>query len=129
EDRLIFENTEPGFFMSVDDSPLNDWITISLHDHETSESYLLPANDPSATPRLVAARQEGVIYDLEPAGEEFFILTNIDDCKDFKIMSAPRSEEHTSELQSRENLVCRLLLEKKKKRRKLKQRHFKTHVR
>src|SRR5690606_41505801 len=27
-----------------------------------------------------------------------------------------RSEEHTSELQSRENLVCRLLLEKKNKR-------------
>src|SRR5271165_1123274 len=26
----------------------------------------------------------------------------------------PRSEEHTSELQSRENLVCRLLLEKQK---------------
>src|SRR5690606_42126766 len=30
----------------------------------------------------------------------------------------PRSEEHTSELQSRENLVCRLLLEKKKERRR-----------
>src|SRR2546429_7230003 len=29
--------------------------------------------------------------------------------------SAPRSEEHTSELQSRLHLVCRLLLEKKKK--------------
>src|SRR5690606_42048555 len=28
--------------------------------------------------------------------------------------STGRSEEHTSELQSRENLVCRLLLEKKK---------------
>src|SRR5690606_40655833 len=28
-----------------------------------------------------------------------------------------RSEEHTSELQSRENLVCRLLLEKKKRKR------------
>src|SRR5690606_40458204 len=28
--------------------------------------------------------------------------------------AGPRSEEHTSELQSRENLVCRLLLEKKK---------------
>src|SRR5690606_39942001 len=27
----------------------------------------------------------------------------------------PRSEEHTSELQSREKLVCRLLLEKKKR--------------
>src|SRR5215475_556449 len=31
-----------------------------------------------------------------------------------------RSEEHTSELQSRENVVCRLLLEKKKKKRKMK---------
>src|SRR5258707_8958386 len=30
----------------------------------------------------------------------------------------PRSEEHTSELQSRQYLVCRLLLEKKKKRKK-----------
>src|SRR5690606_42147119 len=32
--------------------------------------------------------------------------------------STTRSEEHTSELQSRENLVCRLLLEKKKKKHK-----------
>src|SRR5690606_42008882 len=30
------------------------------------------------------------------------------------LMETKRSEEHTSELQSRENLVCRLLLEKKK---------------
>src|SRR5690349_23933493 len=33
-----------------------------------------------------------------------------------------RSEEHTSELQSRRDLVCRLLLEKKKKKKKNKQR-------
>src|SRR5699024_12346877 len=32
-----------------------------------------------------------------------------------KPLSKPRSEEHTSELQSRFDLVCRLLLEKKKK--------------
>src|SRR2546430_13702578 len=31
----------------------------------------------------------------------------------------PRSEEHTSELQSQSNLVCRLLLEKKKKKQRL----------
>src|SRR5690606_40469724 len=31
-----------------------------------------------------------------------------------QILTPERSEEHTSELQSRENLVCRLLLEKKK---------------
>src|SRR5207302_7002008 len=34
--------------------------------------------------------------------------------KDFLEIRKSRSEEHTSELQSRENLVCRLLLEKKK---------------
>src|SRR2546428_4386592 len=33
----------------------------------------------------------------------------------FGIVAALRSEEHTSELQSRSDLVCRLLLEKKKK--------------
>src|SRR2546427_8857595 len=31
------------------------------------------------------------------------------------VLDLPRSEEHTSELQSQSNLVCRLLLEKKKK--------------
>src|SRR3712207_7673686 len=36
-------------------------------------------------------------------------------------LRAGRSEEHTSELQSRQYLVCRLLLEKKKKNNKNKQ--------
>src|SRR2546430_17631606 len=35
--------------------------------------------------------------------------------------SRSRSEEHTSELQSQSNLVCRLLLEKKKKNKRLEQ--------
>src|SRR2546428_8316467 len=35
---------------------------------------------------------------------------------DVPVDDAQRSEEHTSELQSRSDLVCRLLLEKKKKR-------------
>src|SRR5690242_21405523 len=43
---------------------------------------------------------------------------------------AARSEEHTSELQSHVNLVCRLLLEKKKKRYQLliSQTHRRTHA-
>src|SRR2546430_11920215 len=40
----------------------------------------------------------------------------------------PRSEEHTSELQSQSNLVCRLLLEKKKKN-KLRQNTLRPHYR
>src|SRR5690606_39891516 len=36
--------------------------------------------------------------------------------KHYQLVKEQRSEEHTSELQSRENLVCRLLLEKKNKK-------------
>src|SRR5690606_40055700 len=46
----------------------------------------------------------------------------------FSVELSPRSEEHTSELQSRENLVCRLLLEKKKKS-KLYENNSSTHNR
>src|SRR5688572_32198868 len=35
------------------------------------------------------------------------------------VVAGIRSEEHTSELQSQSNLVCRLLLEKKKKKNKI----------
>src|SRR3712207_7901643 len=38
-----------------------------------------------------------------------------------------RSEEHTSELQSRQYLVCRLLLEKKKNNRLQKRQHIRQH--
>src|SRR2546427_1710862 len=38
------------------------------------------------------------------------------DCEAGDPAAHPRSEEHTSELQSQSNLVCRLLLEKKKKK-------------
>src|SRR2546422_7834524 len=41
---------------------------------------------------------------------------------------APRSEEHTSELQSRLHLVCRLLLEKKKKKARQQQHESKNTI-
>src|SRR5690349_24059576 len=41
-------------------------------------------------------------------------------------VAGPRSEEHTSELQSRRDLVCRLLLEKKKKKMRKKYKHAET---
>src|SRR2546429_3557084 len=43
------------------------------------------------------------------------------------VVPQPRSEEHTSELQSRLHLVCRLLLEKKKKEKKTVQAHLYRH--
>src|SRR5256885_12547282 len=43
-------------------------------------------------------------------------------------ISGGRSEEHTSELQSPCNLVCRLLLEKKKKKKHIKHDHLRTNT-
>jgi oligopeptidase B len=89
EDRLVYEETDPGFFMSVGGSRRNDWIFIGINDHETSEYRLLSMADPHADPQLVAAREAGLQYDLEEGGDVFFILTNADGAKDFKIMTAP----------------------------------------
>src|SRR5690606_8658765 len=53
--------------------------------------------------RDFAAAHEGVQWWLQPKGPDTVHLLDAE--------SGVRSEEHTSELQSRENLVCRLLLE------------------
>ncbi|MEQ8827253.1 MAG: S9 family peptidase, partial [Parvibaculum sp.] len=72
EDTLIREEQDSGFFMSVSGSSLDDFVFITVNDHETSECWVLPANDPAATPRLVAARETGVEYSLCEGGEVFF---------------------------------------------------------
>lgn len=89
EDRLIYEETDTGFFMGVGGSRLDDFIFIDIHDHETSEFRLLPANDPFAEPKLVAPRETGIEYDLTEGGDVFFILTNAGGAEDFKIVEAP----------------------------------------
>ncbi|WP_026480037.1 S9 family peptidase [Ahrensia sp. 13_GOM-1096m] len=89
DDILIYEEQDSGFFMGVGGTRLDDYIIIDIHDHETSEIRLLPANDPAATPVIVAPRQVGVEYSLEEGGDVWLILTNADDAKDFKIMTAP----------------------------------------
>src|SRR3989442_5891689 len=53
---------------------------------------------------------------LDPAGSAY--LVGQTQSSPFPTTNAVRSEEHTSELQSRPHLVCRLLLEKKKKHKK-----------
>lgn len=88
-DRLVREEADPGFFMGVSGSRDNSWIYVTVHDHETSECWLIPAADPLAAPRLVAARETGHQYEVEEGGDIFFILTNRDGAKDFKIMTAP----------------------------------------
>ncbi|MGP2491729.1 S9 family peptidase [Mesorhizobium sp. PUT5] len=92
QDRLVYEETDPGFFMGVGGTRSNEWIMIGINDHETSEYRILPADDPLAEPKLVAAREAGLQYDLEEGGDIFFVLTNADGAKDFKIMTAPAAD-------------------------------------
>src|SRR5690606_41072508 len=60
--------------------------------------------------KLDKAAQKEICDRLRAAGIDLVVLAGF-----MRRLKEPiRSEEHTSELQSRENLVCRLLLEKKK---------------
>ncbi|MDQ0422652.1 oligopeptidase B [Peteryoungia aggregata LMG 23059] len=91
-DRLVYEETDPGFFMGVGGSLLDDFIFIDIHDHETSEYRLLSTRDLTVEPVLVAEREEGVEYSMTEGGDVFYILTNADGAKDFKIVEAPVTE-------------------------------------
>src|SRR3712207_7418858 len=76
--------------------------TLSLHDALPISALALSAcggsgGDPAADPAAIV-----------PPGSAVYIEANL-----------KRSEEHTSELQSRQYLVCRLLLEKNKNRKSL----------
>src|SRR5690606_33088844 len=67
-----------------------------------------------------AARKALAEAGVEPSQVDAVIVSTVTHLEQTPALSAViadriRSEEHTSELQSRENLVCRLLLEKKKK--------------
>ncbi len=104
-DRLVYEETDPGFFMNAGGTRDNRWVMIGINDHETSEYRVLEASNPGGEPKLVAAREAGLQYDLEEGGDVFFILTNADGAKDFKIMTAPANDprrENWSELVAHE---------------------------
>ena len=89
EDRLVYEEKDPAFFMSVSGSLLDDVISISVADHETSEVRIIRTGDLLGEPELLAPRQAGVEYAIAEGGDVFYILTNADGAKDFKIMVAP----------------------------------------
>src|SRR3712207_7204707 len=71
-----------------------------------SAAVLKKLEPPDAVPLPQLAKDEGI--------SEATLHTRRRDARS-KGRLLPRSEEHTSELQSRQYLVCRLLLEKKKK--------------
>src|SRR2546430_3632926 len=85
--------------------PLLFFFFFFFNDTATTEIYTLSLHD--ALPIWPA--QQGVARYLE---SEHLVAG---DTRGRPLVIHARSEEHTSELQSQSNLVCRLLLEKKKK--------------
>src|SRR5690606_40512210 len=66
--------------------------------------------------RQLTLFEVAIILGLGSAAGDPMFQEDIPIFQAFVVFAIVRSEEHTSELQSRENLVCRLLLEKKKKK-------------
>src|SRR5688572_32211600 len=88
------------FFFFFNDTATTEIYTLSLHD---ALPICRPMPMPATTAGQNAARRLG-----GAVGTTRYTASAI------RTMTTSRSEEHTSELQSQSNLVCRLLLEKKK---------------
>src|SRR3712207_7356063 len=101
------------FFFFFNDTATTEIYTLSLHDAlPISEQGLIACRDPLGIRPLVMGR----IGDTVIFASETVALDVIGARYEREIGPGEmRSEEHTSELQSRQYLVCRLLLEKKKK--------------
>ncbi len=86
EDVLVYEEKDPGFFVSIGKTTSRRFILIDAHDHETSEVRLISADDPLTEPILVAPRDPGVEYDVEEAHGTLYIRTNAGGAEDFRIV-------------------------------------------
>ena len=106
-DRIKIENTEVYGFKSAIRGMRNPMDSWHLSDSTIGEHGVTKHSDYMCELGLIGEKDLNLALRLTTAGTEH--------CE---FLRQIRSEEHTSELQSRENLVCRLLLEKKKKKKK-----------
>ena len=92
DDVPVYDEPDPGFFLSVSLSASRAWIVIACGDQQTSEARLIPTSDPTAPPRVVEPRRPGVRYDVEHWGGRFILRTNADGAVDFKLVEAPEAD-------------------------------------
>lgn len=76
EDIELYKEADEGFRVSVGETSARNWIVIGTGDHVTSEVRLVPANDPTAEPILIAPRKVGREYDVDEHDGTLFIHTN-----------------------------------------------------
>ncbi|MGH6906623.1 MAG: S9 family peptidase, partial [Aestuariivirga sp.] len=88
-DRLVYEEKDTGMFTGAGKTHSDAFITIDIHDHDTSEIWIVDAARPNEAPKPIAARVRGIEYDLEHWNDRFIIKTNRGDAEDYKIVTAP----------------------------------------
>src|SRR3712207_8610020 len=94
-------------FFFFNDTATTEIYTLSLHDALPISTRPTPAS-PRAAPAAPARSRSSTARCAGRWSSTASTTARVS-------RTTPRSEEHTSELQSRQYLVCRLLLEKKKK--------------
>ncbi|MFK5633826.1 MULTISPECIES: S9 family peptidase [unclassified Ornithinimicrobium] len=89
-DVLVHQEDDERFWMGVGSSRDDRYVVIGMGSKNTSEFLLLDADDPTGPVRVVAPREEGVEYDVEPAGERLWVVHNKNH-RDFELAVAPAS--------------------------------------
>jgi oligopeptidase B len=87
EDVELYREADEGFQVGLGLTQSRHWIAIGTGDHVTSEVRLLPFDDPTAAPILVAERKPGREYDVEEHDDTLFIRTN-DTHTNFRLVTA-----------------------------------------
>jgi oligopeptidase B len=88
-DVLVYEESDPGFFVSIGKTESRRFVVIHAHDHVTSEVHVIEATQPNDLPRILAAREPGVQYQISHHGDRFLLRTNADGAEDYKIVQVP----------------------------------------
>ena len=89
DDVLVYEEKDSGMFVGIGSTQSHKFITIEVHDHDTSEVHLIDADAPDSPPRIVAPRKPGHQYGVEHHWSHPIITTNSNDAEDFRIVQAP----------------------------------------
>ena len=85
-DEMVYQEKDPGFFVSLDITESNNFVLISAHDHVTSEIHTIDAHKPEQAAQLFSKRSVGVEYEISEHNGLFYVLTNKDGAEDYKIM-------------------------------------------
>jgi len=85
EDVLVYEEPDDGMFLGVGATADDSHVVIHVGNQETTESWLIPASDPTAAPVVAEPRRVGVKYSLDHWTDRWVIRTNDDGAVDFKL--------------------------------------------